>query len=106
MRILLDESLPRELARDLPGHVVRTVVQMGWAGRKNGELLRLAAAEFDLLLTADRNLEHQQNLAQVGVGIAVLIGRTNRIEDLRPLLPALLAGIENVRPGQLVRFSV
>jgi predicted nuclease of predicted toxin-antitoxin system len=105
MRILLDESLPRELARDLPGHVVRTVVQMGWAGRKNGELLQLATAEFDLLLTADRNLEYQQNVAQVGIGIAVLIGRTNRIEDLRPLLPALLAGIENVRPGQLVRFS-
>lgn len=68
--------------------------------------MRLAAAEFDLLLTADRNLEHQQNLAQVGIGIAVLIGRTNRIEDLRPLLPALLAGIENIRPGQLVRFTV
>jgi predicted nuclease of predicted toxin-antitoxin system len=105
MRILLDESLPRELARELPGHFVRTVVEMGWAGRKNGELLRLASAEFDLLLTADRNLEHQQNLARVGVGIAVLIGRTNRIEDLRPLLPALLAGISNVKPGQLVSFG-
>jgi len=106
MRILLDESLPRELARGLSGHFVRTVVEMGWAGRKNGELLRLASAEFDVLLTADRNLEHQQNLAQLGVGIAVLIARTNRIEDLRPLLPALLAGIPNIRPGQLVRFSV
>ena len=106
MRILLDESLPRELARELSGHFVRTVVQMGWAGRKNGELLQLASAEFDLLLTADRNLEHQQNLARVGVGIAVLIARTNRIEDLRPLLSALLAGISNVRPGQLARFGV
>ena len=86
------------------GQVV--VVQMGWAGRKNGELLQLASAEFDLLLTADRNLEHQQNLARVGVGIAVLIARTNRIEDLRPLLPALLAGISNIRSGQLVRFGV
>lgn len=69
MRILLDESLPRELGRELTGHFVRTVVQMGWAGRKNGALLGLSSGEFDLLLTADRNLEHQQNLTQVGVGM-------------------------------------
>lgn len=105
MRILLDESLPRELTLELKGHFVRTVVQMGWAGRKNGELLRLAAGEFDLLLTADRNLEHQQNLAHVEVGIAVLVARTNRLEDLHPLMPAVLAGLDNVRPGQVVRFG-
>jgi hypothetical protein len=105
MRILLDESLPRELGRELTGHFVRTVVQMGWAGKKNGELLRLSSGEFDLLLTADRNLEHQQNFTQVGVGIAVLVGSTNRIEDLRPLVPQLLSRIGDIKPGQLVRIG-
>ena len=57
MRILLDESLPRRLARLIPDHEVRTVRQMGWAGRRNGLLLRLAAREFDVFLTADQNVE-------------------------------------------------
>lgn len=68
MRILLDESWPRPLARLLPDHEVRTVGAMGWAGKRNGELLRLAAAEFDALLTADQNLEHQQNLDRISRG--------------------------------------
>ncbi|MGH8569944.1 MAG: DUF5615 family PIN-like protein [Gammaproteobacteria bacterium] len=79
MRILLDESLPRELARELTGHSVRTVVQMGWSGLRNGELLQLAASDFDVLLTADQNLEHQQNLRRVDVGIVVLVAVNNRM---------------------------
>ena len=62
MRILLDESLPRPLAWLLPGHEVRTVAEMGWSGTRNGPLLALATADFGVLLTADQNLEHQQNL--------------------------------------------
>jgi predicted nuclease of predicted toxin-antitoxin system len=62
VRILLDQSLPRPLARLLPEHDVRTVRAMGGAGKRNGELLQLAAADFDVLLTADQNLGHQQNL--------------------------------------------
>jgi hypothetical protein len=62
VRILLDESLPRPFARLLPEHDVRTVPAMGWAGKLNGELLQLAAVEFDVLLTSDQNIEHQQNL--------------------------------------------
>ena len=59
MRILLDESLPRPLARLLPEHEVRTVAAMGWTGKRNGELLQLAAGNFDAFLTADQNLEDQ-----------------------------------------------
>jgi hypothetical protein len=62
MRVLLDECVPRALRDDIPGHEVKTVAEAGWAGVKNGELLRLAAAQFDLLLTVDRSLEYQQNL--------------------------------------------
>ena len=59
MRVLLDECVPRALRDDIPGHEVRTVAEAGWAGVKNGELLRLAAGQFDLLLTVDRSVEHQ-----------------------------------------------
>ena len=63
MRILLDESLPHELRDDLPGHAVKTVTEAGWTGVRNGELLRRAAESFDVFVTADQNLQYQQNLA-------------------------------------------
>ena len=77
MRLLLDESLPRRLARLFPEHHVRTVGAMGWAGKRNGELLRPAAADFDALLTADQNQEHQQNLLTLPLAVVVLVGRTH-----------------------------
>lgn len=71
MRVLLDECFPRALRRELPGHDVKTVEEAGWAGVKNGELLRLAAKDFDVLLTVDRNLEYQQNFS--GLTLAVIV---------------------------------
>ena len=62
MRILLDESLPRRLIGELPGHTVSTVTENVWSALENGELLRAAAGSFDVFLTADQNLEYQQNL--------------------------------------------
>ena len=105
MRILLDESLPRPLARLLSDHDVRTVGAMGWAGRRNGELLHLAAAEFDALLTADQNLEHQQNLAALPLAVIVLVAPTNRIRALRPLIPDLLQALQGLAPRQLIRVG-
>lgn len=106
MRILLDESLPRPLARLLPEHDVRTVGAMGSSGKRNGELLQLAAAEFDVLLTADQNLEHQQNLGALLVAVSVLVAPTNRIQSLRPLIPNLLRTLQTLAPRQLVRVDV
>jgi predicted nuclease of predicted toxin-antitoxin system len=106
VRILLDESLPRPLTRLLPEHDVRTVGAMGWAGKRNGELLRLASAEFDALLTADQNLEHQQNLEALPMAVVVLVAPTNRIQSLRPLIPGLLATLQTLAPGRLVRVGV
>jgi hypothetical protein len=105
MRILLDESVPRQLAPLLTGHEVATVAQMGWAGRKNGELLRLATPEFAAFVTLDRNLEHQQNLERIGIGIAVLVARDSRIQSLAPLIPDLLRALAALRPGQLVHIG-
>lgn len=105
MRILLDESLPRTLAPLLPGHEVRTVAASGWTGIQNGELLRLAADEFDVFLTADRNLAHQQNLDALPVAVVILTAPTNRIESLRPLIPALLQALQTLAPRQLVHVG-
>ena len=93
MRVLLDEQLPRQLSVYLVGHEVRTVQQQHWAGTKNGELLRLAvAARFESFLTADHNLEYQQNLQEVSLGIVVLVAASNALEDLLPLVPRHVGG--------------
>ena len=86
MRILLDESLPIELRSEIPGHDVRHVREIGWSGLKNGELLRRATALFDAFLTADQNLQYQQNLARLPVSVVVLVAQSNRVEQPRSLL--------------------
>ena len=78
MRVLLDEQLPRHLARELTGHQVRTVQEQGWAGLKNGELLKQArAAGFEIFLTGDQNLEFQQNLKNSGLFVVILVVASN-----------------------------
>ena len=107
MRVLLDEQLPRHLVREIAGHDISTVQQRGWAGLKNGDLLRVAAdAHFDVLVTADRNLQFQQNLSQSRLGIILLVAPSNALEDLRPLVPNLLAAILKSRPGHLLRVEL
>ena len=105
MRILLDESLPRKLALEITGHEVQTVQNQGWAGLKNGELLRRAGASFEVLVTGDRNLEFQQNLAKVSIAVVLLVAKNNRIETLRSLVPKLLTVLASIQPGQLVRVN-
>ena len=106
MRILLDESLPRRLSRLLTGHDVRTVIQMGWSGLSNGALLREAATAFDVVLTADQNIEFQQNLKQLPIAVVVLVGETNRIESIEPLIPLVLNTLDKLQPRRLVRLGV
>ena len=105
MRILLDECLPKRLKRDLVGHEARTVPEMGWAGKQNGDLLSLAEAEFDVFLTVDRNLSHQQVVAEFTIAVVVLVARGNKRSDLIPLIPDLLAKLGDVRPGQVVKVG-
>jgi predicted nuclease of predicted toxin-antitoxin system len=105
MRILLDESLPRRLRDEITGHSVKTVAEMGWSGIENGELLRLAAGQFDVLLTADQNVQFQQNLDALPLPVIVVAARTNRLEDLRPLIPDLLSRLGTPMGKSLVRIS-
>jgi hypothetical protein len=102
MRILLDESLPSDLAALITGHEISTVPAEGWASVKNGKLLALAAAKFDAFITADRNLEFQQNLAMLPIAVVVLIARKIRIQDLEPLLPELGALLNHL-PAKTLR---
>lgn len=101
MKVLLDECLPRRLKRDLGGHQVFTVPEMGWAGVKNGALLRLIQdAAFDVFVTIDGNLTYQQNLKDVNLAIIVLRAPDNTLESLRPLAPGILAAIQQISVGE------
>jgi hypothetical protein len=99
MRVLLDECVPRALRNDIPGHEVKTVAEAGWAGVKNGELLRLAAAAFDVLITVDRNLEYQQSFESLSLAVIIVHAPSNDVTVLRPLMPAVLAAIAQSKPG-------
>ena len=101
MRILLDESLPRQLQRLIPSHEVRDVHGEGWTGKTNGELLKLAAKSFDAFFTADQNLRHQQRISAFDLRVVVLAGRTNRLADLEPLMPPALEALAAMNPGEL-----
>ena len=100
MKILLDECVDWRLSRDIVGHDVKTVRQMGWQTIKNGELMRLASGQFDVFVTVDRNLSFQQNLSAYSFSVVVLTAKTNRLADLRPLVPKLLEVILIAKAGE------
>ena len=106
MKVLLDECVDWRLGRDVVGHDVKTARQMGWAAIKNGELLALAEQQFDVFVTVDRNLSFQQNFAALSIALVVLHARTNRLADLRPLVPKILAAIESAIPGAIKIVAV
>lgn len=105
MRVLLDECLPKRLIYELTGHEVVTVPMAGWAGIQNGKLLKRISGNFDAFVTVDANLAFQQNLKYLLFGIIVLRAPSNKIEDLRPLVPRLLVSLENLTPGQIIEVS-
>jgi hypothetical protein len=105
MKLLIDECIDQRLAKELRGYEVKTVPQMGWAGIKNGNLLRRAEQQFDVFITVDRNLEFQQNLSQFDIAILVLQATTNRLADLKPLVPHILATLPNAKKGSLVNIE-
>lgn len=106
MRVLLDECVPRGLRAELPGHEVKTVSEAGWPGVKNGALLQLAAAQFDVLLTVDRNLEYQQNFSGLTIAVIIVDAPSNDIAVLRPLMPAVRKALPNVKPGTVTHVYV
>ena len=100
MKLLLDECIDRRLAKELTWHDVKTVPQMGWATKKNGELLALAETEFDVFITVDRNLSFQQNLPKFNIAVLVLHAPSNRLADLKLLVPKILSLLPTLTKGK------
>ena len=101
MRILLDESLPKDLAPLILGHEATTVRTAGWSSFKNGKLLALAATRYDVFVTADRNLEYQQNIATLPIAVVVLFVRRTRLQAIEPVIPELLKLLNHLPPKVL-----
>jgi hypothetical protein len=105
MKLPLDECIDRRIAKELAGHFVKTVPQMKWASIKNGLLLSLAEQDFDVFITVDRNLSFQQNLPKFNIAVIVLHAKTNRLVDLKPLAPLILAALPNVMVGEVTHIG-
>lgn len=104
--MLLDECVPRRLRRELPGHDVRTVGEMGWSGVKNGPLLSRAAQEFDVLLTVDQGIEYQQNPVGLSLAVIVMVATSNDIDDLRPVMPRVREMLSSASAGTVVKVKI
>lgn len=101
MKVLLDESVPKALGFVLPGHFVRNVPAMGWAGVSNGLLLNLMVESgFEFLVTCDQNIEYQQN-ANLPVALVVLIALDNRLPTILPLAPEVLNVLQSINKGEI-----
>ena len=105
MKVILDECLPRRLARDLHSHTITTVPRQGWAGRKDSELLSLIRGEFDVFVTMDSNLIYQQALPSDSLCVIVLHAPNSCYETLLPLVERLLAAIIQAKPGLVIELS-
>jgi hypothetical protein len=88
------------------GHHCETVREAGFGGEENGELLSLAEGKFDVLITVDKNLKHQQNISNRKIAILVIRAASNDIDDIRPHLPEMLTGLQSIKPGQVVEVGV
>jgi hypothetical protein len=102
MRVLLDECVTQYLKRDFAGHEVHTVEEAGCKGLKNGQLLQAASGRYDVLVTVDRNLQHQQNPKTFNVAVIVLKANRSTYPMLKPLMPEVLRTLEKIKPGEII----
>jgi predicted nuclease of predicted toxin-antitoxin system len=105
MKLLLDECVTRYLKREFAGHEVQTVDEAGLKGLKNGELLRAASEIFDVLITVDKNISHQQNVRDLKIAILVLVAKKNSIEALAPLVPQALNILPQLARGEIAQIG-
>lgn len=101
MKILLDECVDQRFRKELHGHEVVTVQEAGWSGKKNGELLSLASSAYDAFITVDRNLYFQQNLPKLKIAVIMLVARSNRLADLKPLAGEVLRQLSTIGQGEI-----
>jgi predicted nuclease of predicted toxin-antitoxin system len=102
MKLLLDECLPRKLKHEFVGHEVYTIDEVGFKGLKNGQIIQSASQdEFEVFVSVDKNIEHQQNKANLPLAILVLSAKTNRLESLLPLMTEALKVLANIQTGEI-----
>lgn len=102
MKLLIDECLPRKLKFALSDYDVFTVPEMGWSGKKNGELLRLMVDEFDVFITIDGNLRYQQSITDLPIAMILLSAHNNKLESLLPLIPQIHDHLKHIEKGQVI----
>jgi len=100
-RVLFDEDMPRELRRDLPDFEIRTAQEEGWSGLNNGELLRAAQGKFGVLVTGDKRLQFQQNIAAFSIAVVVVSARSTRLVHMCPLVDRIKLAIDQAQPGTI-----
>ena len=105
MRVLLDECLPKRLKQAFQGHETKTVPEMGWTGKTNGELLKLAKGQFDVFLTVDQNLQYQQNLKNSEMAIVLIAVKNNRYETFKPVITKVQKALQTIQLGRLLRIE-
>jgi hypothetical protein len=106
LKILLDHCVPRPLRNHFPGHDVHTTYECGWAAFKNGALLSAAESDgFEVFVTTDQNIPHQQSVAGRRIAILILVTQSNRTPDLLPLIPQAMSALSTIRAGQIVKVE-
>ena len=105
MKLLLDECVTRFLKRDFVGHEVSTVEDAGLKGLENGDLLKAAAGIFDVLVTVDRNIPHQQNLSGLQIAVLILSAKRNSYARLKPLVPEALKALQTIKLGDTISLE-
>jgi hypothetical protein len=104
-RVFIDECVDWRLLRSLAPYEVKTAKQMGWSELKNGKLLREASAPFDVFLSTDSGIEHQNNIAAIDIAVIILEPKLNKLSELLPLVPKLLAAMPGAVPGTVTRIA-
>jgi len=96
----------KALEEALAGHEVLTVPEAGFAGVKNGALLRRMSGQFEVFITVDANLKYQQNLSALKVAVVVLRAHSNDLSDLLPLVSQVLVALETIQSGVVIEIGV
>lgn len=102
MKVLFDECLPKRLKQAFRAYEVKTVPEMGRAGKTNGELLQLAKGKFEIFVTVDQNLQYQQSLETSGIAVILIRVKNNRYETFKPLVPKIQQALQTIQTGQLI----
>jgi predicted nuclease of predicted toxin-antitoxin system len=105
VKLLLDECVTRHLKRDLASHDVHTVEDAGLQGLENGDLLKAASGAYEVLITVDRNIPYQQNIAGLNIAILILAAKRNSYVRLKPLIPRALNALESIKVGDVIRIE-